>query len=84
MKLHRGSEEGGVAKDIEDILTGRHEDGFTLMNLYAIDIGFSPKTDHDDERIAVEITNHIQGCTKCIYKCRKRHCAMLHCSTRRF
>jgi hypothetical protein len=55
MKLHRGSEEGGVAKDIEDILTGWHEDGFTLMNLYAIDIGFSPKTYHDDKGVAVEV-----------------------------
>lgn len=55
MKLHRGGEESGVAKDIEDILTGRHEDGLTLMNLYAIDIGFSPKTYHDDKGVAVEV-----------------------------
>ena len=47
--LHRGGEEGGVAEDIEDVLTGWHEDGFALADLNAIDVGFSPKTDHDDK-----------------------------------
>ena len=55
MKLHRGSEEGGVAEDIEDVLTGRHEDGLALTDLYTVDIGLAPETDHDDERVAVEV-----------------------------
>ena len=53
--LHRGSEECGIAKDVQDVLTGGHQDGLTLSDFNAIDVGFSPKTDHDDERIAVEI-----------------------------
>ena len=53
--LHRSSQEGCVAKDIEDIFAGRHEDRLALTDLNTIDIRFSPETDHDDERIAVEI-----------------------------
>ena len=48
-ELHRGGEEGGVAEDIENVLAGRYEDGLALADLNAIDVGFSPKTDHDDK-----------------------------------
>ena len=53
--LHRGGEEGSVAEDIEDVLAGRYQNCLTLTDLDAIDVSLSPKTDHDDERVAVEI-----------------------------
>ena len=52
---HCGRQEGRVAKDIEDVFTGRDEDGFTLTDIDAIDVSIAPQTDHDDERITMEV-----------------------------
>ena len=53
--LHGGSEEGSVSKDVKDILAGRNEDGFTLADMDAVDVGLTPETHHNDEGIALEI-----------------------------
>ncbi len=39
--LHRSSQEGCVAKDVEDIFAGRHEDRLALTDLDTIDIRLS-------------------------------------------
>ena len=54
-RLHRCRKERGVAEDVEDILAGWHEDGLTLTDLDTVDIGLSPKTNHNDKRVAVEV-----------------------------
>jgi len=46
---HRSRQEGSIAKDVEDILTGRYQDGLALMNLDAIDVGLAPQTHHNDK-----------------------------------
>jgi hypothetical protein len=40
--LHGGSEEGGVAEDVKHILACRDEDGFTLADVDAVDVGLPP------------------------------------------
>ena len=52
---HCGRQEGGVAKDIEDVLAGRDEDGFALPDVDAVDVGCAPQADDDDEGVAMEI-----------------------------
>lgn len=44
-----GSEEGGIAKDVKDILGSRDEKSLALTNLDAINIGFAPKTYDNNE-----------------------------------
>ena len=46
---HRCRQEGSIAEDVEDVLTSRHENGFALTDVDAVDIGIAPQTDHDDE-----------------------------------
>ena len=55
MISHRGSKEGCVAEDIEDVLAGRHENRFALTDVDTVDIGIAPQTDHDDERITMKV-----------------------------
>ncbi len=52
---YRGCQEGRIAKDIEDILTGRDQDGLALADADAIDVGLAPEADNDDEGVAVEV-----------------------------
>ena len=55
MISHRGSKEGCVAEDIEDVLAGRHENRFALTDVDTVDIGIAPQTDHDDKRITMKV-----------------------------
>ena len=52
---HSGSEEGGVAEDVEDVLTGGYQKSFALATFDTVDVGFAPETYHYDERICVKI-----------------------------
>ena len=55
LRLHGGREEGGVAEDVERVFGGGHEQGLALAHLDAVDVGFTPQADHNDERVAMEI-----------------------------
>ena len=52
---HGGREKCGISKNVKDILAGRNEDGFTLADMDAIDVGLTPEAHHNDEGVAVEI-----------------------------
>ena len=52
---NRSSQKRGVSKNIEYILAGGHQDGFSLVNADAIDIGLAPQTHDDDKRVALEV-----------------------------
>ena len=53
--LHGGSQEGGVSKNVKDVLAGRNENGFPLANMDTVDVGLPPKAHHNDEGVAVEV-----------------------------
>ena len=52
---HGGSEEGGISKNVKDILAGRNKDGLALADMDAVDVGLTPETHHNDEGVTMEI-----------------------------